>query len=210
MGKRANPMAVKAALTYDINEAAAAVGKTPATVRSWIKDGLPVMSSRKPYLISGEAIRLYLRAKYEAAKRPLGLNDFFCIGCGGARQPVGMAATVSPIKNRTVLLKGICSTCGSACTRRRLLMNSPSKSLLPCQEGSDCYQGEDFRYGPLRVVAFTDVLQWLIQRSTRAQRAVGPCEMYRTRNALIRDCATPNGNDGEVLLERLLGRTCQC
>lgn len=117
MGKRANPMAVKAALTYDINEAAAALGKTPATIRSWIKDGLPVMSSRKPYLISGEAIRSYLRAKYKAAKRPLGPDDFFCPGCGGARQPVEMAATAWPMQNKSVLLKGVCSRCGCTCTR---------------------------------------------------------------------------------------------
>lgn len=117
MGKRANPMAVKAALTYDINEAAKALGKTPATIRSWIKDGLPVMSSRKPYLISGEAIRSYLRAKYKAAKRPLGPDDFFCPGCGGARQPVEMAATVWPTHNKTVLLKGVCNRCGGTCTR---------------------------------------------------------------------------------------------
>ena len=31
MGKRANPMAVKAALTYEIDEAATALGKSPAT-----------------------------------------------------------------------------------------------------------------------------------------------------------------------------------
>ncbi|UWQ91974.1 helix-turn-helix domain-containing protein [Rhodobacteraceae bacterium M382] len=117
MGKRANPMAVKAALTYDINEAAAALGKTPATIRSWIKDGLPVMSSRKPYLLSGESIRFYLRGKYKAAKRPLGPDDFFCPGCGGARRPVGMAAIVSPIKGKTALLKGECSECGCTCTR---------------------------------------------------------------------------------------------
>jgi len=89
-------------------------------------------------------------------------------------------------------------------------MNSPSKSPQPCQENSDCYQGEDFRFGPWRVVAFKDVLQWLIQLSTRAQRAVGPCEMCRTRNALIRNCATPNGNDDEMLLGLLLERASQC
>ena len=117
MGKRANPMAVKAALTYDINEAAVALGKTPATIRSWIKDGLPVMSAQKPYLISGEAIRFYLRAKYKAAKRPLGPHDFFCAGCGEARQPVAMVATVTPMNGRTVLLKGACAKCGCTCTR---------------------------------------------------------------------------------------------
>lgn len=57
MGKRPNPMAVKATLTYEIAEAARALGVTTATIRNWIKDELPVMSSCKPYLILGEAIR---------------------------------------------------------------------------------------------------------------------------------------------------------
>ncbi len=46
MGKRANPMAVKAALTYEVGEAAKVLGKSPATIRNWIKDGLPVMASQ--------------------------------------------------------------------------------------------------------------------------------------------------------------------
>jgi hypothetical protein len=63
MSKRANPMAVKAALTYEVGEAAHALGKSVATIRNWIKDGLPVMTSRKPYLILGADIRSYIKAK---------------------------------------------------------------------------------------------------------------------------------------------------
>ncbi len=117
MSRRANPMAVKAALTYDVNEAAAALGKTPATIRNWVKDGLPIMSSRKPYLISGAAIREYLRAKYKTAKRPLGPEDLFCPSCRDGRKPLDMAVTISPMTARTSLLKGICSHCGGNCTR---------------------------------------------------------------------------------------------
>ena len=117
MSKRANPMAVKAVLSYEVGEAAEVLGKTPATIRNWIKDGLPVMSSRKPYLISGAAIREYLRAKYKAAKRPLGLDQFYCPACRCGRQPVGMAATISPLTVRTSLLKGLCSRCDATCTR---------------------------------------------------------------------------------------------
>jgi len=117
MSKRANPMAVKAALTYDVNEAARALGKTPATIRNWVKDGLSVMSSRKPYLISGAAIREYLRAKYKAAKHPLGPDMLYCLACRKGRHPVGMSATISSLTLRTSLLKGICSRCGGTCTR---------------------------------------------------------------------------------------------
>jgi Helix-turn-helix domain len=117
MSKRANPMAVKAALTYDVNEAARALDKTPATIRNWIKDGLPVMSSRKPYLISGEAIREYLRAKYKASKRPLDPDTLFCPACGVGRQPVGMEASISSLTVYTSLLKGVCSHCCGTSTR---------------------------------------------------------------------------------------------
>jgi hypothetical protein len=117
MGKRSNPMAVKAALTYDINEAALALGKTPATIRNWIKDGLTVMSSRKPYLILGAAIQEYLRAKYKAAKRPLGPDQLFCPSCGAGRRPLAMAVTISPMASSTSLLRGVCASCQGGCTR---------------------------------------------------------------------------------------------
>lgn len=59
MPKRANPMAVKANATYDVFEAARALKVSPATIRNWIKDGLEAMTSTKPYLILGAAIREY-------------------------------------------------------------------------------------------------------------------------------------------------------
>ena len=117
MGKRANPMAVKIALAYTIDEAANALGKNPATIRNWIKDGLPVMSSCKPYLISGAAIRDYLRAKYKATKRPLEADQLFCPSCRVGRTPVGMAVWISEIAPKTSLLKGRCTKCGGTATR---------------------------------------------------------------------------------------------
>ncbi len=117
MSKRSNPMAVKAALTYEIGEVAAALGKSPATIRNWIKDGLPVMSSKKPYLISGAAVREYLRAKYKAAKTPLSSDELYCLACRSGRAPVGQVVSLTPISPKTSLLKGICSHCGATSTR---------------------------------------------------------------------------------------------
>ena len=117
MSKRANPMAVKSALTYEIGEAAIALGKTPATIRNWIRDGLPVLSSKKPYLISGAAIREYLREKYKAAKSPLGPNELFCLTCRTGRAPLDLVVTLSHISSKTSLLKGACSHCGGTSTR---------------------------------------------------------------------------------------------
>lgn len=117
MGKRANPMAVKAALSYEIGEAAQALGKSPATIRSWCKDGLEVMSTRKPYLISGAAIQEYLRAKYQASKRPLCPHQLYCPACRKGRKPVGMAVVSISMTTKTALLKGACDHCESISTR---------------------------------------------------------------------------------------------
>jgi len=117
MGKRANPMAVKANATYDVFEAARALNVTPATIRNWIKDGLKAMTASKPYLILGSAIRAYLRAKYAAARRPLDDDQLYCPSCRKGRQPYKLEATQSPISAKTDLLKGICGTCGGKAAR---------------------------------------------------------------------------------------------
>ncbi len=117
MGKRYNPMLIKSALTYDIGEAAQALGVTPATIRNWIKDGLPVMSERKPYLILGDALKSYLRAKRETSKRPLDADQLFCPSCREGRRPVDLIVTTASVSPSTQLLKGICPTCGRACSR---------------------------------------------------------------------------------------------
>ena len=117
MGKRANPMAVKASLTYEVGEAAALLGKSPATIRNWINDGLPVMSAKKPNLILGAAIRDYLRAKHKAVKSPLAPDELNCFSCRAGRKPLGMMVTAFPNNAKTINLKGQCSHCGGKAGR---------------------------------------------------------------------------------------------
>lgn len=113
MPKRANPMAVKANVTYDVFEAARALNVTPATIRNWIKDGLQAMTSQKPFLILGAAIREYLRAKYRDSKRPLEPDQLYCPSCKTGRVPLGNAAIQRPMTAHTDLLTGSCGTCGA-------------------------------------------------------------------------------------------------
>ena len=117
MPKRANPMAVKAALTYDVSEAARALGKSPATLRNWIQDGFPIMATRKPYLISGAALREYLRAKYGKPKTILSSDELYCLCCQAGRHPVDMAVVATPNNSKTTRLRGICLECGAKACR---------------------------------------------------------------------------------------------
>jgi hypothetical protein len=116
MGKRANPMAVKAALTYEVGEAAKALGKSPATIRNWIKDGLPVMASMKPCLISGVELRVYLRAKYQNSKTKLAPGELYCLSCWAGCKPVVMAVESIPNNSKTTRLKGGCGRCEAMAT----------------------------------------------------------------------------------------------
>ncbi|WP_430540808.1 helix-turn-helix domain-containing protein [Planktotalea arctica] len=110
-------MLIKSALTYEICEAAQVLGVTPGTIRNWIKDGLPIMSERKPYLILGDAIKTYLRAKRRVSKRPLEANELFCPSCKSGRHPLSRGMTSTLIASGSHLFKGTCSACGSGCSR---------------------------------------------------------------------------------------------
>lgn len=117
MSKRANPMAIKAAMTYEVSEAATALGVSVATIRNWVRDGLPIMATKKPYLISGAELRFYLRAKNAAAKKPLNDNELTCFRCRAGRKPLAMAVACVPNTAKTSRLDGECSQCGGAASR---------------------------------------------------------------------------------------------
>lgn len=127
MSKRANPMAVKSALTYDVSEAAKALGKSPATIRNWVRDGLPVMSSKKPLLFSGLALREYLRAKYRAKKTPLASDELYCPSCKTGRKPVAMAVEAFVNSPKTTRLLGTCDRCDGSSSR--IISNSKADTF---------------------------------------------------------------------------------
>ena len=64
-------MAISKALTYTVDEAATALDVTTATVRNYVRRGLPIMTAQRPYLISGEALRAFLLNERERRKKPL-------------------------------------------------------------------------------------------------------------------------------------------
>ena len=117
MAKRPSVRAIKAARTYTIEEAAHALGITPATVRAWAKSGLPVMRSRRPYLILGEALRDFLAARTKKAKAPLGRDQLYCLRCKAPRIPMWLMVDCVSQTPNTARLVGLCEVCGGTCNR---------------------------------------------------------------------------------------------
>jgi len=117
MAKRPNPRAIKAARTYTIEEAALALGVSIGTIRSWVKSGLPLMNSRRPFLILGDALRTFLEDRTKGAKTRLQPDQLYCFTCKVARKPWGLAVDCIPQTPKTARLLGLCEVCGGTCNR---------------------------------------------------------------------------------------------
>ncbi|KAA0921024.1 helix-turn-helix domain-containing protein [Aquicoccus porphyridii] len=115
MAKRPNPRAIKAARTYTIEEAAQTLGVTTGTIRSWVKSGLPLMRSRRPFLILGDDLRGFLEDRAKRRKAPLQPDQLRCFTCKVGRTPMGLMVDCIPQTPKTARLLGLCEVCGGTC-----------------------------------------------------------------------------------------------
>jgi len=90
---------------------------------------------------------------------------------------------------------------------RPLTLRSPGEATGSPHETSDSYRGNVAQLCPQhRVIVCKDAIQWILQRrknggAERPWRAVG---YYRTRDALIRVCATSCGRMDPAAMAVLL------
>jgi len=117
MPKRPNPRAIKAARTYTVEEAAIVLGVSVGTIRSWVKSGLPLMRSQRPFLILGDALRNFLKDRAQASRAPLREDQLYCLTCKAGRTPMGLLVDCIPQTPKTARLLGLCNVCGGTCNR---------------------------------------------------------------------------------------------
>jgi excisionase family DNA binding protein len=123
MARRHNGRRVKIHRSYTITEAAAVLGAHKHTVSRWIAAGLPTTDDRRPFLIHGEDIRAFLKAR-EPVKQSCRPGEFYCLCCKAPRRPAGdMADYISKTATRG-LLRGICPICD------RLIHRAASLALI--------------------------------------------------------------------------------
>lgn len=117
MTKRINPRKAKIHQTYTIEEAGQLLDRSIPTIRSWIKNGLPVLRGQIPHLIIGADLREFLEAKKKAGRKPLGPDQLFCLSCKKPQVPLGGMVDYIRISDRRGRLMGICPVCDSMCNR---------------------------------------------------------------------------------------------
>ncbi len=114
--KRASARRVKRHRSYRIDEAAQAVNACRATVRRWIKNGLPTVRDTRPALILGSDLIDYLTRKPQGPKCALG--ECYCLKCRAPRQPALGMADFIPLTEKGGNLRALCSACGSVMHKR--------------------------------------------------------------------------------------------
>ena len=71
MTRRPSYRVLRAARSYTFEEAATALGVSFSTIRNWVKKGLPIMRSQRPYLILSEDLKAFRQAQSERRKASL-------------------------------------------------------------------------------------------------------------------------------------------
>lgn len=108
-----NPSGVYSHRSYTIEELSGILNKNNKTILRWIDDGLNVVpESKKPILILGFDLKVYLRSKNTKKKVKLNLNQFYCLSCKGA-----VYAKKGSIKNLSNRKIAVCDVCTSKISR---------------------------------------------------------------------------------------------
>lgn len=101
---------------YTIDEAARETGACRATVRRWLKGGLPSVNDKRPVLILGGNLAAFLKGKPK--RQPCQPEECFCLKCRKPRKPALAMADYVPITLIGGNLRAICGVCGTLMHKR--------------------------------------------------------------------------------------------
>ena len=120
----------KARRPYNFKEVAEILSIHLRTVQVWRKEGLRILNDKKPFLVMGQDLRDFLKARRQSRKKPLKIGEFFCSRCREPRRSRPDKLTAQTTQHRLgktqkqVLLRGVCELCG----QRLLLFSSDRKA----------------------------------------------------------------------------------
>jgi hypothetical protein len=108
-----NHRLVKRHRNYSVEEIAHLFHKHKNRVREWIKTGLQVIDDKRPMLILGKELIVFLQARRANRKRPCGPGQMYCVRCRAPKFPAGDIAEYLPLTVKIGNLTAICPDCNS-------------------------------------------------------------------------------------------------
>lgn len=109
--------------SYTVAEAARLYGVHRNTVRNWMKSGLAVVRAAGLIRILGEELERFRNERKAARRKPCSPGMIYCLKCREPRLPVPTSLDETSANDRTAVVTGLCSTCGTRMNRRTRLVD---------------------------------------------------------------------------------------
>jgi hypothetical protein len=106
-----NPNLVKIHRNYTFEELAGVFRVHKNTISTWVKNGLPCLKERRPFLILGADARLYLQKQRADKKQKCKPNELFCMRCKAPTRPAENFVEYFPLSATKGRLSGFCERC---------------------------------------------------------------------------------------------------
>lgn len=111
--KRKDMRRIKSARLYRIKELALSIGVSKATVRRWIRHGLPSLSTGPNRLIEGEKAKAWLKQRQAQRKKKCGHKQMYCMKCKLPRSPRYRSVGMQPQGPKRFAVSARCAVCGT-------------------------------------------------------------------------------------------------
>lgn len=98
--------------TYSIIELAEALQRDPATVRKWVRDGMPTLDGLKPVVIDGAQAKEWLRQQWSSRKLPTEQGQALCFVCRTSRPFAEGTRVLTQVSAKVLIATGNCAVCG--------------------------------------------------------------------------------------------------
>src|SRR5438045_744144 len=116
--RRPNYRRVKMHRSYTVEEIARLFVCHKNTVRQWVKTGLPTCDDRRPTLIRGRDLMVFLKTCRTKNKRTCKPGEIYCVRCRAPKYPAGGMAEYQIVTEKIGNLLAICPNCDCWINRR--------------------------------------------------------------------------------------------
>ena len=108
---------VKKRRTYTVEEISRLFNLHRNTVRRWIKDGLRTTDEKRPMLVLGDELVVYLLKRRKSRQRHCSSGELYCVRCHAPKLPAGGMVDYRPVNDKIGKLTAICPDCNSIMNR---------------------------------------------------------------------------------------------
>lgn len=141
MTRRIKWRSARSHFAYEVAELAETVGVCRATVRNWIKNGLPVITDERPILISGEDFKRWQQRRIKSRKQPCRPGELYCFKCRRPQPPALGMVDFIPGNSHTGSLSALCAACEGpmfrACRPDRIGQTMPDVHVSIRERGAE-------------------------------------------------------------------------